>query len=285
MAIDLRLMDPSLTVRAIGLMGEDENGGFVAGRMREAGVDISGARAVPGSFTGFTDVMTERGTGARTFFTARGANSLFAPEHIDFDAMGDCAIFHLAYALLLDAMDAPDPEFGTVMARTLAQARRRGFVTSMDVVSEDSDRFVDIVTPSLGHSDYVIINEVEASQITGIPARDSAGTLLGENIPLMLKKLMARGIGRLACVHAPEGAWCLTNSGVEMYRPSLKLPRGWIKGTVGAGDAFCAGMLYSLNEGWGLYKAMGIGAAAAACVLNRQDGFGVRAVAELEGML
>jgi sugar/nucleoside kinase (ribokinase family) len=285
MTIDLRLMDPSLTVRAIGLTGSDENAGFVRDRMLEAGVDASAVRAVPGAFTSFTDVMTERETGARTFFTARGANSMFAPEHIDFAAIGDCAIFHLAYALLLDSMDAPDPDYGTVMARTLARARRLGFITSIDVVSEISGRVASVVTPSLKHSDYVIINEVEASQITGIPARGESDAALPENIRRMLVKLMACGIGRLACVHAPEGAWCLTHKDEMIFRPSLKLPDGWIKGTVGAGDAFCAGMLYSLNEGWDVYKAMGIGAAAAACVLNRQDGFGVKPIAELERML
>ncbi|GHU70205.1 kinase [Clostridia bacterium] len=284
MTIDLKLLDPLLTVRAVGLVGGDDNGAYTLAQMRRAGVDVGGVRTIAESYTAFSDVMTVQGTGERTFFHGRGANSLFAPEHIDFNAIADCGIFHLAYALLLDSMDAPDPDYGTVMARTLAEARRRGFVTSMDVVSENGDRFAAVVTPSLKYSDYVIINELEASLVTSIPARNGDGIILPDNIPHILRKLMDGGVGRLVCVHAPEGAWALENNGKLWHRHSLKLPEGWVKGTVGAGDAFCAGMLYSLQRGWDICKAMDIGAAAAACVLHQQDGFGVKTIDELERM-
>ena len=285
MAIDLKLMDPGQDVRAVGLVGDDENGAFTAQAMAGVGVDVSGVQAVPGAVTAFTDVMTVQSTGERTFFHARGANSLFAPQHIDFDALSGCSIFHIAYALLLDTMDGPDPQYGTVMAGVLAEATRRGFVTSLDVVSENGDRFAAVVTPSLRHCDYLIINEIESSRICGIPARDGEGRLIAGNIPEILEALMAKGVRRLAAVHAPEGGWALEKDGKLTFRPSLKLPAGWIKGTVGAGDAFCAGMLYALKRRWAVEKALDVGAASAACILGQQGGYGMKPLAEVERML
>jgi len=51
-------------------------------------------------------------------------------------------------------------------------------------------------------------------------------------------------------------------------RGSLNLPPDFIKGTAGAGDAFCAGMLYGIHEAWDYMEAMRLGAAAAAACLT-----------------
>jgi sugar/nucleoside kinase (ribokinase family) len=282
MSIDLKLMDPSLEVRALGLVGEDGNGDYVIEAMASCGVDVSGVGRVKDAVTAFTDVMADSVTNERTFFHARGANSLFSPEHIDFGRLSGCSIFHIAYALLLDSMDEPDAQCGTVMARTLRDATERGLITSMDVVSEQGERFAGVVTPSLKYCDYLIVNEIEACGICGIPARDAAGKLIPGNIEGMLKALLGKGVRRLAAIHAPEGGWCGEKGGGVCYRPSLKLPAGYIKGTVGAGDAFCAGMLFALNRGDGPERALDIGAAAAACILGRQGGFGMKRIVDIE---
>jgi sugar/nucleoside kinase (ribokinase family) len=284
MSIDLKLMDPSLEVRALGLVGEDENGEYVVGAMASCGVDVSGVGRAPGTVTAFTDVMADSATNERTFFHARGANSLFSPEHIDFGRLSGCSIFHIAYALLLDSMDKPDAQCGTVMARTLRDVSECGLITSMDVVSEQGERFAGVVTPSLRYCDYLIVNEIEASGICGIPARDAAGKLIPGNIEGMLEALLGLGVRKLAAIHAPEGGWCAERGGSLHHRPSLKLPAGYIQGTVGAGDAFCAGMLYALNRGDGPARALEIGAAAAACILGRQGGFGMKKICEVEAM-
>ena len=43
--------------------------------------------------------------------------------------------------------------------------------TSVDVVSEDSDRFARIVTPALKYVDYCILNEIEAGKTAGFKIR------------------------------------------------------------------------------------------------------------------
>ena len=94
--------------------------------MAASGMDVSGVRRAAGRATAFTDAMLDAQTGERTFFTLKGASDLFGIGHIDFDSLSGCSIFHIAYALLLDAMDAPDAEYGTVMARVLHKASPHG---------------------------------------------------------------------------------------------------------------------------------------------------------------
>ena len=71
---------------------------------------------------------------------------MFQPAHVDLDSL-PVKMFHLGYLLLMDAMDQPDAEFGTVAARFLAQLQCRNIRTSIDLVSEDSDRFPGLCPP------------------------------------------------------------------------------------------------------------------------------------------
>ena len=79
------------------------------------------------------------------------------------------------------------------------------------------------------------------------------------------------GVKDLAVLHAPEGGFAMDRGQTFYIQGSLQLPDGYIKGTVGAGDAFCAGVLYSLYRKWDVQKALQIGTAAAACCLSEKD--------------
>ena len=107
---------------------------------RQHKIDIRHLGTTPKAPTSYTDVMTEQGHGRRTFFHARGANALWRGDDLDFKKI-NARIFHLGYLLLLDALDEPDAKYGTKAARLLAAAQAAGIKTSVDVVSEDSDRF------------------------------------------------------------------------------------------------------------------------------------------------
>lgn len=265
--IDIAKMDSSVPLEAIGVAGCDEPGDFVIDLLKKHGINIDMVIRQDALGTSFTDVMSVQSTGDRTFFHFRGANSLLDISHFDFSRI-KANILHIGYALLLDKLDARDPEYGTVLARTLFLAQQNGIKTSLDVVSENSDRFSKIVPPSLKYTDYCTINEVEASLITGIPARDEDEKLILKNMEPICARLKEMGVSHWAIVHAPEGAFALDENNAFHIQPSLDLPKGYIKGTVGAGDAFCAGVLYSIYKGWNIEKALEIGTATAACCLS-----------------
>jgi len=264
-ALTLAKLDPALPLRALGMAGEDAAGDYILSQLAaQPNIDTGGV--LRGGVTSYTDVMTDR-DGGRTFFHCRGANALFAPEHIDLDNL-QTDILHIGYILLLDAMDAPDPDYPTVLCRVLHGAQQRGIATSVDVVSEDGDRFAKLVPPALRYADYCIINEVEAQRTTGIPLRDGAENLLRENLEPACRALMEMGVGRWTVIHMPECGAGLVRGGEFVCLPSRRVPDGFIKSSVGAGDAFASGILYGAYHGWTLEKSIDTAAAVAAWSLS-----------------
>lgn len=268
--IDLKTLDPSIEVAAVGKVGADDAGDFVRAFMSEHGLDVSGVQSVEGVPTTFTDVMTVESTGERTFFNMHGADSAFVPEDVDPAKLG-CDIFHLGYLLLLDGMDAEDEEYGTKAARLLAKVRAAGIKTSLDIVSEQSDRFARIVRPALKHCDYVVINEVEGGLATGISALDGDGKPSEANLRRICESLFDLGVGEQVVVHCLDLSVSLDRAGHFAAVPSLELPSGWIKGSVGAGDAFCAGMLYAFLKGMSAEEGMRLASCTAAMNLSVPD--------------
>ena len=169
---------------------------------------------------------------------------------------------------MLPALDAADDEYGTKMARLLHRAQKQGLKTSIDVVSETGDRFAKLVTPALKYADYCVINELEAQQTTGVTLRDEDGRLLIQNMPKALKRMKELGVSTWAVIHCPEVGCGIDDADKYYEVPSLKLPKDYIKGTVGAGDAFCAGILYAAEKGMPMDKALMLGACTAAASLS-----------------
>jgi sugar/nucleoside kinase (ribokinase family) len=267
--IDLARMDGNLPLKALGCLGEDERGKFVLDLFEKNGINREGIKIRSGISTGYTDVMAARADNTRTFFNYRGSNSLFDRGDINFASL-DVSILHMGSALLLDKFDGEDPQYGTVMARTLAKAREYGIKTSLDVVSDDSDRFSRIVVPSLKYCDYLVINEVEGSLIAGIPVRDGGGKLSEEAMRTTCQKLKELGVTESVVLHCPEGGYLLDNSGYYTM-PAVDIPPDFIKGTVGAGDAYAAGAFYAFYKGWGPEKVLFLANCSAAANLSSAD--------------
>ncbi|MBQ7312830.1 MAG: carbohydrate kinase family protein [Clostridia bacterium] len=251
--IDIKRLMPDVTVAGVGLVGADENGDYILDRLTEEGIDIS-AISRHGA-TSFTAVMSDNFTRERTFFQFRGANSDFCEDSFRWEDV-DCDILHIAYILLLDALDEEDDEYGTKMARLLAHARERGIKTSIDVVSESGERFMKLVPPALKYTDYCIINEIEAGESTGIALRDDNGALIYDNLPKALSALFGLGVGEWAVIHCPEGGFGMDKEGNLYSCGQINLPKDKILGKVGAGDAFCAGVLCAAHRGMDLGKAL-----------------------------
>jgi sugar/nucleoside kinase (ribokinase family) len=250
-----------------GLVGKDALGEEILADCRKHRIDARHLGRTVKAPTSYTDVMTEQRQGRRTFFHARGANALWRGDDLDFGKFRP-RIFHLGYLLLLDALDEADGQFGTRAGRLLARAQKAGIKTSVDVVSEDSDRFAKIVMPALKHVDYCILNEIEAGKTTGLQPRREDGRLDTVALRHAAWTLLQRGVRELVVIHFPEGAFARTRRGEEFWQSSLKLPPKYIAGTAGAGDAFCAGVLLGLHEGWLVPRCLQTGVCMAAASLS-----------------
>jgi sugar/nucleoside kinase (ribokinase family) len=264
--IDLAKSGAPFPLLAAGMVGKDSLGERILDDCRTNRIDIRNLSRTTKAPTSYTDVMTEQGHGRRTFFHARGANALWRGADLDFKR-SRARIFHLGYLLLLDALDEPDSKFGTKAARLLSDAQAAGVKTSVDVVSEDSDRFAKIVNPALRHVDYCILNEIEAGKTTGFKLRSPEGGLDTVALRHAAGALLQQGVRELVVIHFPEGAFARTRKGEDFWQSSLKLPPNYISGTAGAGDAFCAGVLLGLHEDWDLQKCLLTGVCIAAASL------------------
>jgi len=266
--VDLGLMGANFPLEALGLVGDDSNGEWIIQRCSAVGIDTAGLQKTDAAPTSFTDVMTVQSNGRRTFFHARGANALLDANHFDFTE-SSARIFHLGYLLLLDRLDLPSATHGTVAAEVLARAQDAGLKTSIDVVSEDSDRFARVVLPALKHVDLCIMNEFEAGRVTGRTIRAGESLDLAE-LRRAMEELLAAGVRERVVVHFPEGGCALGRNGVWHEHGSVRLPDGYIKGAAGAGDAFTAGILLGWHEGLPVEEALRIGVCAAAANLSSE---------------
>ena len=281
--VDLALMGAPFPLEAVGLVGNDAHGRFILNTCHEIGILTQKLQITDDAPTSFTDVMTVQSSGRRTFFHARGANALLGEEHFDFHNTS-AKIFHLGYLLLLDGMDKPCPEHGTVAAKVLAQAQAAGLQTSVDVVSEDSERFATIVLPALKHTDYCFMNEFEAGRVTGHKIRTSAG-LDKEALKASMEALLEAGVRQRVVIHFPEGGCSLSREGEWSIQGSVCLPEGYIKGAAGAGDAFTAGVLLGWHENQPLQEQLRMGVCAAAANLAEETCTGgLRSASECLGL-
>lgn len=273
--VDLARLDPDMRVLLSGYAGNDRLGDFMMEQLGKIpNLDLSQVRRE--GETSYTIVMNNAQNRARTFFQYGGANNSYGEDSIDWNHL-DIDILHIGYLLLLPHLDTENAEFGTNMAKLLCKAQKRGLKTSIDVVTESGERFSRIVPPALRYTDYCIINELEAQQTTGILLRDDDGKLQRQNFRKALECLKELGVSTWSVIHCPEMGAGLDESGIYYEEDSLALPKGYIAGSTGAGDAFCAGILYAAEKELGLKEGLKIGACTAAASLSQvgaTDGVG-----------
>jgi sugar/nucleoside kinase (ribokinase family) len=253
-------------LQAVGLVGDDPDGNFILTDCHRHGIDTTQLRMTTVAATSYTDVMTVRGDGRRTFFHQRGANAKLSPENFIFPAK-TVSHFHLGYALLLDTLDEIGPGGLPGMGEVLARARVNGLKTSLDCVSENSDRFGSVIVPVLPAVDVLFVNDFETEKLTGLAL--GRGSRL--NRPLVEEagqRLLELGVRQWAIIHFPEGACACSRDGDRVWCPALNIPESLIAGAAGAGDAFAAGVLYGLHEDWPISRCLQLGVCTAAASLR-----------------
>ncbi|MBE5731607.1 MAG: helix-turn-helix domain-containing protein [Clostridiales bacterium] len=273
-AINLAKIDRSIPITVYGKVGDDENGKYLVHKMSNYGINTDKIAISKTEYTSFTDVMSLP-SGERTFFHKRGANAEFSPQDVDVNAL-NCEHFHLGYIMLLDEFDKKDKEYGTVMARFLASLKERGIKTSVDMVSDSNVSYKEMVVPSLKYTSYLIVNELEICGIWGLSARTENGRIDTENVIRAMENCAKAGVSDKVIAHAKECCFVYdVKTKTTTKLASLDIPNSEIKGSVGAGDAFCAGCLYALYNNFSDEELLRFASCSASCNLfaeNSVDG-------------
>ncbi|MFO8079888.1 MAG: sugar kinase [Armatimonadota bacterium] len=214
----------------IGKVGDDGFGDFVRDAMAAEGVDTSGIAVTDEASTSATMIMIDSG-GERTFIHCIGANATMRPEDIDMDLLSDAEIFHFAGALVMPGFD------GEPAASVMKAAQEAGTTTALDVVWDDTGRWMELLEPVLPHTDMFLPSFPEAVEITGRDTPEEAAEVL-----------MDHGVKVVGLKMGEEGSYVRT-ADREICAPAFNVEA--VDGT-GSGDAFVAGFLLGTLAGWDL---------------------------------
>ncbi len=276
----LARMQVNLPLAGVGMIGEDSDGDYILQLLDEHQIARDNVQRTRSATTAMTQVMTTP-DGQRTFFHARGANAQLDLAHFA-TLQTSHRIFHLGYLLLLDSLDQPDADYGTRSARLLAQMQQRGYLTSLDLVSREGE-YQPLVLPALRWLDYLVINELEAQSLTGVTLRSAQGLAAPSAFAAAADWLVQQGVRLRVVIHAPEGAWGQEAGGAGSWQPAWCLAPEEIVGSVGAGDAFCAGVLYASHQGWSLTETLKLAHTCACFNLHAANALdGTRPLAEMQ---
>jgi ribokinase len=226
----------------IAAIGGDEEGDQAARELTEAGVDCEALQRVDAA-TGVAIVLTDAAD-ENLIAVAPGANARLDPEHVR------TAIAERAHpgSVVLVNFEIPD----AVVAEVAAQARRQR--TTL-VVDPAPARPIDFELVSA--CDLLTPNQHEVD-------------LLGFDSPV---QLLDAGAGAVAVTLGAEGC--------ELHRPGSPAARFSsypveVRDTVGAGDAFAAGVGVGLAEGLEADGAVVLGCAAGALASTAAGARGAR---------
>ncbi len=251
-------------LKGIGLVGDDIFGSQIIKDCSKYGIDSKMLKTIPQVSTSYTEVMTVESSGRRTYFHQRGANAFLDIKHFDFSTASE-KIFHLGYLLLLDALDRIHEDGTSGASRVLKTASNSGLKTSVDLVSEDSDRFDKVILPSLPYIHYLFLNEFEASRFVGINLTGDKPEYAALN--RAATNILNKGVREWVFIHFPKGVFAKSKYGEILQQSSINLPNEKVKGAAGAGDALASGILYAIHEEWKISDALRLGVCSAASCL------------------
>jgi len=251
-----------LKVQAVGGVGPDDMGEWVLARLKKFGIDTQHMAVCEGFSTSST-VVTTRPDGQRPALHKRGATGGFTITDAELDRVLDAKIVHVGGVGLMDRMD----DTGRT-AEVLAEAKRRGAITTLDVFAASRNDFR-LVEPLLPHTDFFMPSEEEAMALSGLT-----------NLEAVADFLLDQGAGTVILTLGASGAMLRDRAGTRIDLPAFDVE---VVCTCGCGDCFNAGFATGLHLGLDLEDCVRLGQASSA---QNATGLGSQAgVTSLEATL
>ena len=253
-------------VAFVARMGEDEHAERYLDHLRAEGIDTGAVSRDPRAASGVALIMVDA-AGHNQIAVAPGANARLRPSHLK----AGTRLIH-AGAVVVAELEVPVP---TVEAAFRA-ARRAGATTLLNPAPVPSSASPESDAARTAHAetslvrrlpetlvaltDMVVVNEVEAEQLTGLPVTDVVAARRAA------RTLVAGGFGAATVTLGEHGAvWADgTDGGRE------KAPRVTVVDTVGAGDTFVGYLAAGLARGVALGESVAEAVRAASFAVTRR---------------
>ena len=230
----------------IGCAGDDGFGQQVTTYMKEAGVDVSRVRKVPGMYTGVATICVAD-DGANAIVVVPGANGCVSPADVT--------------ALPYQAGDYLVAQFEVPLASTLAafQAARSKGARCLLNPSPIMDGAADVMDVA----DIIVLNEIELAHYAGLPVTAQTAD---EQIIHAARHLIHHEGQTIVVTLGARGALAVNR------QEDIIIPGRSVKAidTVGAGDTFAGGLAARLLAGDTLHHAMEFANIAASLSVQKQ---------------
>jgi ribokinase len=232
------------SVDVVAAIGDDEFAAIARRAYRDEGIGVERLITIPGETTGIGLVYVDRTTGENTIGVYAGANakltpSIVQPYLVDLERS----------AVLTAQLEIP---IETVRS-ALVQARAAGVVTLLNPaparpIADDTLSFVDILTPNMTELFHLVDRPVPTSS-----DRDS--------VIDAARELIRRGTQTVVVTLGSTGAMIVTDESKPTFVPAFKTD---VIDTVGAGDAFNAGVACAVGYSLPVERAVRVGCACGA---------------------
>ncbi len=242
-AMDLARVGVSVDV--VGCVGQDPFGRFVTDTLDGRGVGTRLVRRLPDVGTSASLIINVRGQDRR-FVHCLGANGRLTAADIPTDAVRRAKVLYVGGFLLASALT------GSELAEVFRMAQAAGVTTLLDVVVPGPGDHWAQLEPVLPYTDVFL------------PNNDEGTAILGEPDPRrQAERYRAAGAGTVVVTCGGQGTYLLT--GDERLKADV-FPTTFVGGT-GAGDAFDAGYIAALLQGFDPLRCVAWGSAlGASCV-------------------
>ena len=217
----------------VGKVGDEAFGHYLAGVLRDEGVDASAMRYDPEARTGLAFVAKpDENTYDILFYRNPGADMRLRPDELDREMLSGTRAFHFGSISLIE-----EPSRSATL-EAIHLAREGGALISFDVNYRANlwgrDEARDRVWPVVGQASLIKVNEDELELLTG-----SADLEEGS------RKLLAQGVEVCVVTLGPDGSYFRVAQGGGTVAP---FQVDTVDAT-GCGDAFVAGLLWQLVRG------------------------------------
>lgn len=235
-------------VGLIGKVGNDIFGEFIIRDMTAKGLDASGVKVSPNFPTSRTIILPVIGQDRR-FIHVIGANADLGYEDVDLEMVAQSRALYVGGFLVQPKLDQ------TALARLFKFSKERGLLTFLDVIVPAGKKYdvAGTVAEALPYTDVFLPNDDEAALLTG------------KDDPLEQARIfLEHGCGVAVITMGEKGAV------VRTKRETLRAPAFKVEvvDPSGAGDAFDAGFIWGMLQGWEMRRTLEFAAAlgASACL-------------------
>jgi sugar/nucleoside kinase (ribokinase family) len=231
-----------IPVELAGHSGADIIGAQFRAQLADLGVGIDKLLPHPSAGTG-TSVITLLPGGERSILFTNGANSLF-----DLDAAPDTWLQE-KHVISVGSIFVLPQFTGEAVGRLFRRARACGAATVLNICWDAREQGLSFLRPALSETDYFVLSYPESCQLTGLTQPVAILDALAEHTSGQVVLTLGNDG---CCLHIDNDLSTIPAQPVQAIDAT------------GAGDAFLAGFIAGLVEGYSAYDSARLGCRVAA---------------------